>query len=394
MANLEVRLITYYASRILSLQKASFLQYLPGVDLKYLGTKQIDFTPILNLNPNTFTLKDLTIYITQKVANYHFYDPLDLVEGAASFELKAPYKANIQLLKGLVEKPDFWTTLNAVLKNNLGIQFLFLNGARYDLENLIASFSHYDPGQTVRNFAYSATNQFREELTKLIFANKRGIQYGIDTPDKLQKLFDDTKDRLLSSLQTALRRLQEVDATTSQLPINGNKHDLSSLLQVTSKLLNPNLETEETGIVTQIKTLFSKQIYGFEIAKAANQLAKYKEILPFLTKLATDQKRTSLQIKDQNYSFASLIADAKKQFADFAKDSLDELQKLIEGKIIVSQLKTTYQESLSSPSTENKSPTQESTNQNLVIGLGTAGGVVALAGAGGFAYWFVKIRKP
>ena len=32
-------------------------------------------------------------------------------------------------------------------------------------------------------------------------------------------------------------------------------------------------------------------------------------------------------------------------------------------------------------------------NQNLAIGLGTAGGIVALAGVGGFAYWFLKIRK-
>ena len=34
-----------------------------------------------------------------------------------------------------------------------------------------------------------------------------------------------------------------------------------------------------------------------------------------------------------------------------------------------------------------------SKNQDLAIGLGTAGGVVALAGVGGFAYWFLKIRK-
>ena len=383
LQNITVAYVQIWSRNIVSVQISSFLQYLPGVNLTSVGEDKIDLNAILNLDPNTLTLKDLNPEITLAIRNYRGYRRLAL-EKVKRFRLNTPYEKDIKLLKDLVEKKDFWTTLDTVLNNDLGIKFLFLNGTEYNLENLILHFS-YDPKLTTLNFTY-ATNQLAEELTKLIFANKRGIQYGIDTPDKLQKLFDDTKNRLLSSLQTALKTLQKVDPTVTQLPINGQKHDLNQLLQATNKLLNPNLETEEKGIVAQIKALFSKSIYGLEIAKATNQLKKYKEILPFLNKLATNQKRTSLKINDQDYSFTSLLTDAKKQFADFAKDSLDELQKLVEGKITLSQLKTIYQESLPS--------SKKSTNQNLAIGLGTAGGVVALAGAGGFAYWFLKIRKP
>ena len=377
--------------QIFVIQRSRYLQYLPDVVPTSVGENGVDLTAIWNLNPNTFTLKDSSHQISELLEFYEtylFFD-LDTSRNSAS-KLNTPYRDNIVLLKSLVEKKDFWTTLNRILKNNLGIKFLFLNNERYDLKNLISSFSHYDSNKTIENFTILATNQFREELTKMIFANKRGIQHGVDTPEKLQKLFDDTKIQLLTRLQVSLETLQKVDPKTINLPINGGQYTIDQLLQARTQLLNDQLDQK---VIDQIKPLFSNQIYASDITKVIDQLKKWKEIFAFLTKLATDQKRTSLKINGPDYSFTSLIADVKKQFADFAKDSLDELQKLVEDKITLSQLETAYQESLSSSSTENKSTPKKSTNQNLAIGLGTAGGVVALAGAGGFAYWFVKIRK-
>ena len=397
LENLKVKVTNYYWRIIRKLRKISFVKFLPGDGLASLGDNRNNINRILDLDSKIFSLQDLDETMTEFVENNKRYEFFDLRN-----KLNTPYKDNIELLNGLIEQKVFWTTLNKVLKNNLGIQFLFLNGTRYDLENLIASFSHYDSRQTVRNFTNLPTNQFREELTKLIFANKRGIQHGVDSPDKLQKLFDDTKDRLLSSLQIALKTLQKVDPTTIRLPINGGKYNIDQLLQARNQLLNDQLDQK---VIDQLQALFSNSIYATDITKVTNQLKKYKEILTFLTQFATEQKLTSLKINGPDYSFTSLIADVKKQFADFAKDSFDELQKLVEGKITLSQLETTYQESLpSSPTQEpsedksetktaTKSPTKKSTNQSLAIGLGTAGGVVALAGASGFAYWFLKIRK-
>ena len=393
LENITTGLINNLTTQLFNLQKSKFLQYVPGVDPTSVGEDGLDLTAIWNLDPNTFTLKDLNPTITRILSEYEGYAvfALNTSRNQAS-KLNIPYRDNIVLLKSLVEQKDFWTILNRILKNNFGIKFLFNNG-EYNLENLISSFSHYDSSETINNFISLATNQFREELTKLIFANKNTIQNRIDTFTKLLEVFNQTKTQLLTRLQVALETLQKFDPTTTHLPINGGKYAINQLLPATDKLLNSDFKTAEAEAVAQINELFSNQIYASDIIKAIDQLKKYKEIVPFLTKLATEQKLTSLKIKDRDYSFTSLLTDAKKQFADFAKDSLDELQKLIEGKIIVSQLETTYQESLSSSSTENKSTPKKSTNQNLAIGLGTAGAVVALAGAGGFAYWFVKIRK-
>ena len=378
---------------LLDIQKSSYLQYLPEVIPTSVGEDGIDLTAIWNLDLNTFTLKDLNSKMGQMLLDYRTYDPLTLDTRILVSKLNTPYKANIELLKGLVEQKNFWTTLNTVLKNNLGIKFLLLNNAEeYNLENLISSFSHYDSNKTIENFTTLATNQFREELTKLIFTNKRSIQQGIGKPAKLLAVFNQTKTQLLTELKTAFETLQKVDPKAIQLPINGEKYTINQLLQARTQLLNDQLDQK---VIDQIKPLFSNSIYGKDVTKSIKQLEKYKEILPFLTKLATEQKLTLLKINGSDYSFTSLIANAKKQFADFAKDSLEEIQKLVEGKIILSQLDTAYQESLpSSPSSaETKSSTKKSNNQNLAIGLGTAGGVLALAGAGGFAYWFLKIRK-
>ena len=394
LENLTVRMIQAVGEIMPALSSTSFFQYIPGVNPTFVGEDRVDLTAIWNLDLNTFTLKDLNPNITRTIRNNRGYSLYN------KNKLNDAYPDSIKLLIELTEQNNFWTILNRVLNNNLGIKFLFLNkerNERHDLANLISSFSHYDAGEIELNFE-NATNQFREELTKLIFANKPGIEHGIDNPDKLWQLFDETKRKLLIDLKIALEKLQEVDPTTTHLPINGGKYTIDQLLQTRNQLLNDQFDQKA---ITQIKTLFSNQIYASDITKAVDQLAKYREISTFLTKLTTDQKLTALKISNQNYSFTSLIADAKKEFIDLSKDSFTKLQNLVDQDISLKKLETAYQESLPYPQTqepnastsETKSPTKKSTNQNLAIGLGTAGGVVALAGVGGFVYWFVKIRK-
>ena len=393
LANITVTLTVGLFLQLSGVQKSSYLQYLPEVVPTSVGEDGVDLTAIWNLDSNTFTLKDLTPKITRLLQVYRQYDitGLDAFRNPAS-KLNISYKENIELLKGLVELKNFWTTLNTVLKNNLGIKFLFNNG-EYNLENLISSFSHYDSSKTIENFTSLATNQFREELTKLIFANKRGIEQSVSTPEKLQKLFDNTKTQLLTRLQTVLETLQKVDPKTTRLPINGGKYTIDQLLQARTQLLNDQLDQK---VIDQIKPLFSNQIYASDITKVVDQLAKYREISTFLTKLTTNSKFTSLKINDQDYSFTSLLADLKKEFIDFSQKSFTELQNLVDQDISLKKLETAYQEFLLSSAsnpTATKSSTKKSNNQNLAIGLGTAGGVVALGGASCFAYWFLKIRK-
>ena len=368
--------------RLLHLKALSWISYFPGADLKSLGSEKYDLTLILDLDENNFDWEKLTneqvnLILGKGGSDYQYNE---------NYFLNKPYQENYQKMIALFNDKSFWSILNDVLKNNLGIKSLFFNNEEYSFINLISSsLINIEIGGN--NFVNLNTAS-KIELMKIIFGNKRSIEEGVKDAKQLQKRFKDTKTNLLTELKTALETLQKVDATITRLPINGSKYIINQLLQAKNQLLNDPLDPK---VIVQIKALFSDSIYGKDVTKSTKQLEKYKEIVPFLTKLATDQKLASLQIKDQNYSFTSLITDVKKQFADFAKDSLDKLQKLVEDKITLSQLETAYQESLRSSAT--KSSTKKSTNKKLAIGLGTAGGVVALAGVGGFAYWFLKIRK-
>ena len=90
-----------------------------------------------------------------------------------------------------------------------------------------------------------------------------------------------------------------------------------------------------------------------------------------------------------DFTINHLLGEKNNNFTDLSPDAITQLQALLNRTVTSSEFKTAldaYWKSLS----EN---TDDSSNQNLAIGLGTAGGVVALAGAGGFAYWFLKIRK-
>ena len=106
-------------------------------------------------------------------------------------------------------------------------------------------------------------------------------------------------------------------------------------------------------------------------------LNEKQPLLLFINQLIKEIAYAASVILPNNPSGSSLVTDAK-----------IELQKLVNGGASIKDIET-YLDSLKRETEEEKS----TKNQNLAIGLGTVGGVVVLAGAGGFAYWFLKIRK-
>ena len=98
-------------------------------------------------------------------------------------------------------------------------------------------------------------------------------------------------------------------------------------------------------------------------------------------------KDTSIKIKNKSYDLELLFAAAKeKGDVKGSASSLDvklQLQELLNdqvtSKMIENQLLALNQ--------------VEKEKENLVIGLATGGGVLFVAGVGGFLYWFFKIRK-
>ena len=158
---------------------------------------------------------------------------------------------------------------------------------------------------------------------------------------------------------------------------------------------------------TQLQTLSNAKVTDDELATALTTRNNNK-LDDLWTALKTalnsytgpNPGNSDITISDEPYPFKLNLLIANKELSTFGSDLdapiKEQLQTLLNAKVKPVDVKTAldaYQESISSPSAENKSSTQKSTNQNLAIGLGTAGGVVALAGVGGFAYWFVKFRK-
>ena len=104
------------------------------------------------------------------------------------------------------------------------------------------------------------------------------------------------------------------------------------------------------------------------------------------------------------FTINHLLTEKDDDFIDLSTNAIAQLQSLLNAEVANGEIEASLPR-VSSPTprpplpsiTETKPATKSSTkknnNQNLAIGLGTAGGVVALAGAGGFAYWFLKIRK-
>ena len=177
---------------------------------------------------------------------------------------------------------------------------------------------------------------------------------------------------------------------------NDNFSDLSSdARDQLQALLNAKVANGELGIALTTRNN-NKLNTLWTALKAA--LASYT---------GTNPGDQDITISDNRYRLNLLVANKKLATAGSdltPEEGKSQLQALVNDQVTAKDVKTTldaYQESLPSSPTqepsedksETKSPTKKSTNQNLAIGLGTAGGVVALAGAGGFTYWFLKIRK-
>ena len=116
----------------------------------------------------------------------------------------------------------------------------------------------------------------------------------------------------------------------------------------------------------------------------------------FINKLWQPSRDANIKIKGADYDFNLLYKVAQAEWGeDYNKIpelAQNELKRLVSANVDFDDLKTALNAPVTTTSSQQNNQ-QKSTNQNLAIGLGTAGGVVALAGIGGFIYWFLKIRK-
>ena len=154
----------------------------------------------------------------------------------------------------------------------------------------------------------------------------------------------------------------------------------------------------------QLQKLVNRGITATQVRTALDTANNQKlnnlwtEILDLFNKRGGSFAGNQITIKDNSYPFkeiayaASVILPNNPSGSSLAADIKIELQTLVNAGVSIKDIET-YLDSLKKQAEEAKEE-KSTKNQTLAIGLGTAGGVVALAGAGGFAYWFLKIRKP
>ena len=204
LENLKVYFISFDTIKLASLQRAIWLGYLPGVDLKKLGLAKIDLNLILNLNPNTFNWDTVTPTQQQIIFQNRLYDDTHLAH-----PFNQPYEDIVMSFLQVTQEKDFFSTLKMILNNDLGIKLLFFNNEEYSLENLISAANSSDI-RLQEAFAESKIwlldTPSLLELVKIIFGNKRSLKKGVANVSQLKKHFESTKVWFLEREQATKRR--------------------------------------------------------------------------------------------------------------------------------------------------------------------------------------------
>ena len=245
------------------------------------------------------------------------------------------------------------------------------------------------------------TQQGKDQLQALVNAGVSASQ--------VRSALNTANDGALVSLWTTLKTaLADYAGYIPTSPIDiGDKQYTINLL-ITNKELDVvgNSLTPEQG-KDQLQKLVNGGITDANAVRTALNTANnqklddlWTEILALFKRREYDPETDVLIVKDKTYTFKILPFLTQERLSQkdsgsaLEDDAKTELQALVNDGITVQDIET-YWNSVQKQKTNEKkqADTKEKSDQSLAIGLGTAGGVVALAGAGGFAYWFLKIRK-
>ena len=157
-------------------------------------------------------------------------------------------------------------------------------------------------------------------------------------------------------------------------------------------LVNDLITSDQINISNQIQTAldqFNNEKLNTLWTELQPKLVQYANLSSFQITIGSGDNA-------KVYALDQLFQDQKETTGSNLPNGKSQLQTLVNDGVSVQQI-TTQLDDLLQKANETETKKQKvaeiEKKQNLAIGLGTAGGVVALAGAGGFAYWFLKIRK-
>ncbi len=231
---------------------------------------------------------------------------------------------------------------------------LSMPGVQTTLQALVWNEFSSQTFRTVLTQNNQKLDNFWEELKKTKYANLARLPVKININNKsydLAKIFS---------------TITQFNGKGSQLPLE-SRTELQNLI-------NAGITPQQLGDVLK-QMLVSLDNFWTQIKKILNQpeFSKWKD--------------TSIKIKNKSYDLKLLFAAAKEK-GDVKGSALPldvklQLQELVNDqvtfKMIENQLLALNQ--------------VEKEKENLTIGLATGGGILFVAGVGGFLYWFFKIRK-
>ena len=261
-----------------------------------------------------------------------------------------------------------------------------------------------------------------EPLFKVTQSGFAGNGYDLDLAVKmqLQDLVNAGIDHqtFKNSLATAnIQNNQKIDnfweelkktkhANLARLPvkinINNKSYDLAKIFSIITQFngkgsqlpLEPRTELQNlinAGITPQQLGDVLKQML-VSLDNLWNQLKKVFNQPEF-----DKWKDTSIKIKNKSYDLKLLFVAAKEKAGvkgfDLSLDVKLQLQELLNDQVTSKMVENQLLALNQAEAEKNKQAKEKQQSQDLTIGLATGGGVLFLAGVGGFLYWFFKIRK-
>ena len=325
-------------------------------------------------------------------------------------ELSAQAKKKLQELVNAVVIPQkfrdalantaldlLWSEIKSELKTkyaHLSKTPILVNGNNYNLEPLfVAVKNEYrvlgsqlsDSAKNKLQSLFSAGVQHQIFKTSLATANIQNNQKLSNFWEELKK----TKYANLARLPVKINinnksyDLAKIFSTITQFNGKGSKLPLEPRKEL-QNLINAGITPQQLGDVLK-QMLVSLDNFWTQLKKVFNQpeFSKWKD--------------TSIEIKSKNYNLQLLFVAAKEK-ADVKGSALLlntklQLQELLNDQVTSKMVENQLLVLNQAEAAKNKQAKEKQQSQDLTIGLATGGGVLFLAGVGGFLYWFFKIRK-
>ena len=284
---------------------------------------------------------------------------------------------------------DKWTEMKTEFSNYPGLQSdsVWIDTSDYILTELWNKVSTDDAGSA---FTTNALIQLQTLVNNSITWNQ--IKTTLDINWNNQKL-----DTLWNTIQPLLSAYSNL--APDSITFNNQSYNIDQLFAQKTHDRNRGSTISDSGdpsARSQLQALVDDGITDANLVRTALDQFNDDKLNTFWTEIVElfkqknyDVDNNEIIIKNKIYAFGILSRATKHkqnvQSSNLSDYARAELQALVNDDVNIKEIED-YLKELNSEKESIK-------NRNLAIGLGTAGGVVALAGAGGFAYWFLKIRK-